>query len=162
MTPAIQQVKKSKIVFALHEYDHDPRVREYGQEAVKKLGISPDRLFKTLVVSTDSRKLAVGVVPVSGQLDLKAIAKALGVKRAAMAEKKQVERSTGYITGAISPMGQKKQLPTIIDASALDLEIVFVSAGHRGLQISLSPGDLARLTKATFHGISNNNFHRHP
>jgi len=154
MTPAIKQVKKNKILFALHEYAHDPMVRAYGQEAVQKLGVAPDQLFKTLVVSTDSRGLAVGVVPVSGQLDLKAIAKALGVKRAAMAEKNQVERSTGYITGAISPMGQKKQLPTIIDASALDLEIVFVSAGRRGLQISLSSRDLARLTKATFHGIS--------
>ena len=154
MTPAIQQVKKNRIPFALHEYDHDPNLRAYGEEAAKKLGVAPEQLFKTLVVSTDSCGLAVGVVPVSGQLDLKAIAKALGAKKVAMAEKKQAERSTGYITGGISPMGQKKGLPTIIDASALDLDIIFVSAGRRGLQISLSPRDLARLTRATFHGIS--------
>jgi Cys-tRNA(Pro)/Cys-tRNA(Cys) deacylase len=153
MTPAIQQVKKSKIPFALHEYDHDPNVRAYGEEAAEKLGVAP-QLFKTLVVSTDSKGLAVGVVPVSGRLDLKAMAKALGVKKTIMAEEKQVERSTGYITGGVSPMGQKKQLPTVIDASALDLDIVFVSAGRRGLQISLSPGDLAGLTRAIFHGIS--------
>jgi Cys-tRNA(Pro)/Cys-tRNA(Cys) deacylase len=154
MTPAIQQVKKNRVPFVLHEYDHDPNVRAYGEEAAQKLGIAPGQLFKTLVVSTDSCGLAVGVVPVSGQLDLKAIAKALGAKKAVMAEKKQVERSTGYITGGISPVGQKKQLPTIIDASALDLDKVFVSAGRRGLQISLSPKDLAGLTRATFHGIS--------
>jgi Cys-tRNA(Pro)/Cys-tRNA(Cys) deacylase len=154
MTPAIQQVKKNKISFILHEYDHDPGIRAYGQEAVEKLGIAPVQLFKTLVVLTDNRDLAVGVVPVSGKLDMKAIAKSLGVKKAAMAEKHQAERSTGYITGGMSPLGQKKQLPTIIDASALDLDRIFVSAGRRGLQISLSPKDLASLTQALFYGIS--------
>ncbi len=154
MTPAIQEMKKNRIPFTLHEYDHDPKVRAYGEEASEKLGVVPDQLFKTLVVSTDNRGLAVGVVPVSGQLDLKAIAKALKAKKAAMAEKKQVERSTGYISGGISPMGQKKQLPTIIDASALDLDIIFVSAGRRGLQVSLSPRDLAHLTRAIFHPVS--------
>ncbi len=154
MTPAIQKMKKNKIPFTLHEYDHDPIVRAYGEEAARKLGIAPNQLFKTLVVSTDNRGLAVGVVPVSGQLDLKAIAKALKAKKVAMAEKKQVERSTGYISGGISPIGQKKQLPTIIDASALDLDIIFVSAGRRGLQVSLSPRDIADLTRAIFHPIS--------
>jgi Cys-tRNA(Pro)/Cys-tRNA(Cys) deacylase len=149
MTPAIQRLKKSKIPFVLHEYEHDPAIRAYGEEAVQKLGVAPGQLFKTLVVSTDG-SLAVGVVPVSGQLDLKAMAKALGRKKAAMAEKKQVERSTGYLTGGVSPLGQKKQLPTIIDASALDFDTIFVSAGCRGLQISLSPGDLAGLTRAIF------------
>ncbi len=153
MTPAIQQVKKNKIPFVLHEYDHDPSVRAYGEEAVQKLGIAPGHLFKTLVVSMGSKGLAVGVVPVSGQLDLKAIAKALGAKKVSMADKHQAERSTGYITGGMSPLGQKKQLPTIIDASAVDLEHIFVSAGRRGLQICLSPQDLARLTRATFRGI---------
>lgn len=154
MTPAIQQVKKNKIPFVLHGYDHDPSVRAYGEEAVQKLGVAPGHLFKTLVVSMDSKGLAVGVVPVSGQLDLKAIAKALGAKKVAMADKHQAERSTGYITGGMSPLGQKKQLPTIIDASAVDLERIFVSAGRRGLQICLSPQDLVRLTRAIFHGIS--------
>lgn len=154
MTPAIQQVKKNKIPFGLHEYDHDPGIQAYGQEAAQKLGIAPGHLFKTLVVLTNNRGLAVGVVPVSGKLDMKAIAKALGAKKAAMADKHQAERSTGYITGGMSPLGQKKQLPTIIDASALDLDRVFVSAGRRGLQISISPKDLASLTQALFYGIS--------
>jgi len=154
MTPAIQQAKKNKIFFVLHEYDHDPNIRAYGQEAAEKLGVDPAHLFKTLVVLTDKRELAVGVVPVSGNLDLKAIAKALGVKKAEMADRHQAQRSTGYITGGISPLGQKKQLPTIIDGSALNLDLIFVSAGRRGLQICLSPQDLASLTKASFHGIS--------
>ena len=154
MTPAVALAKKTGIQFTLHEYDHDPTIRSYGQEAAQKLGVAPGQLFKTLVISTDSSGLAVGVVPVSSQLDLKAIAKAFGVKKTTMAEKVLVERATGYITGGVSPMGQKKQLPTIIDASALDFDIVFVSAGRRGLQISLSPGDLASLTRAEFHRIS--------
>ncbi len=154
MTPAIKLVKKARVPFVLHEYAHDPNIGAYGEEAAQKLGIASDQLFKTLVVSTDNRGMAVGVVPVSGKMDLKVIAKVMGVKKVEMAEKKQVERSTGYITGGISPLGQKKGLPTIIDASALDFDIIFVSAGRRGLQISLSPRDLARLTRATFNGIS--------
>lgn len=154
MTPAIQLVKKNKIPFVLHEYDHDPSVRGYGEEAARKLKVAPGQLFKTLVVSMGSNGLAVGMVPVSGQLDFKAIANALGAKKVTLADKHQAERSTGYITGGISPLGHKKQLPTIIDASALTLERVFVSAGRRGLQISLSPRHLAHLTRAIFHGIS--------
>lgn len=154
MTPAIQTLEKNKIPFVLHEYDHDPTIRAYGEEAAQKLGVAQEQLFKTLVVSTDG-SLAVGVVPVSGQLNLKAMAKALGTKKAEMAEKKQVERSTGYLTGGVSPLGQKKRLPTLIDASALDFDTIFVSAGRRGLQISLSPRDLAGLTRATFLQISN-------
>ncbi|MBA3012219.1 MAG: Cys-tRNA(Pro) deacylase [Proteobacteria bacterium] len=154
MTPAVDMMEKAGIPFTLHEYDHDTKVRAYGQEAARKLGIGPDRIFKTLVVSTDNKGLAVGVVPVSGQLDLKGLAKALGKKKTAMAEKKQMERSTGYLAGGISPLGQKKQLPTIIDVSALAYDTIFVSAGRRGLQICLSPRDLARLTQAIFYGIS--------
>jgi Cys-tRNA(Pro)/Cys-tRNA(Cys) deacylase len=154
MTPAIYKAKASKISFTLHEYDHDPKVRGYGEEAAKKLGLAMEQIFKTLVVSTGDSKLAVGLVPVSRQLDLKALAKALGVKKTAMAEKNQVERSTGYITGGVSPLGQKKQLPTIIDASALDFDTIFVSAGRRGLQICLAPDDLAGLIQAKFHGIA--------
>jgi len=154
MTPAVHALEKSKIPFVLHEYDHDPTLRAYGEEAAQKLGVASEQLFKTLVVSTDGSGLAVGVVPVSGQLNLKAMAKALGTKKAEMAEKKLVERSTGYLTGGVSPLGQKKQLPTLIDASALDFDTIFVSAGRRGLQVSLSPRDLASLTRARFHPIS--------
>lgn len=154
MTPAVQILEKSKIPFVLHEYDHDPTIRVYGEEAAQKLGVAFEQLFKTLVVSADGSGLAVGVVPVSGQLNLKAMAKALGTKKAEMAEKKQVERSTGYLAGGVSPLGQKKQLPTLIDASALDFDAIFVSAGRRGLQISISPRDLARLTRAIFYPIA--------
>ena len=150
MTPAIQQVKKNKIPFVLHEYDHDPNVRSYGEEAVQKLGIAPGHLFKTLVVSMDSKGLAVGVVPVSRQLDLKAIAKALGAKKVAMADKHQAERSTGYITGGMSPLGQKKMLPTFIDSSAACFPTIYVSAGRRGIEIELRSEDLLELTPVLF------------
>lgn len=154
MTPAVAQAKKAKINFSLHEYDHDPSVRAFGREAAEKLGIPETRLFKTLVVSIGPKDLAVAVVPVSGQLNLKAFAKAAGVKKAAMADKTLVERTTGYLTGGVSPMGQKKHLPTIIDASAREFENIHVSAGRRGLQICLSPDDLARLTRAGFESIT--------
>ncbi|WDP89156.1 MAG: Cys-tRNA(Pro) deacylase [Desulfobacter sp.] len=154
MTPAVATAKKAKIKFSLHEYDHDPAVRSYGMEAAQKLGVAPDHLFKTLVVSLGGRDLAVAVVPVACHLDLKAFAKALGVKKTAMADKKVVEKTTGYLTGGVSPMGQKKALPTLIDYSARDLAQVYVSAGRRGLQICLSPGDLARLARAEFAPIA--------
>jgi len=154
MTPAINQVKKAKIEFCLHEYDHDPNVRAFGKEASEKLGIPADQIFKTLVVSAETQGLAIAVVPVSGHLDLKTFANVIGAKKAEMAEKKQVIRSTGYVTGGVSPIGQKKQLPTIIDTSALNFNTIFVSAGRRGLQIALSPENLAVLTNAVFHGIS--------
>ncbi len=154
MTPAIAKAKKAKISFTLHEYDHDPAVRAYGKEAAEKLGVPEDQLFKTLVVSTGPRDLAVAVVPVAGQLDLKAFAKAMGVKKIAMADKALVERTTGYLTGGVSPIGQKKSLPTIIDASAEKFDTIHVSAGRRGLQICLAPVDLAGLTRARFESIS--------
>ncbi len=154
MTPATAKAKKAKISFTLHEYDHDPSVRAYGREAAEKLGVPEDQLFKTLVVSTGPRDLAVAVVPVSGQLDLKAFAKAMGVKKVAMADKALVERTTGYLTGGVSPIGQKKSLPTTIDASARKFDTIHVSAGRRGLQICLSPEDLAGLTRARFEPIA--------
>ena len=154
MTPAVAKAKKAKIDFSLHEYDHDPAVRAYGLEAAEKLGVDAARLFKTLVVDVQGRGLAVAVVPVSGKLDLKAFAKALGGKKTAMADKAVVERTTGYLTGGVSPIGQKKALPTVIDASALGFDHIYVSAGRRGLQISLAPDDLAGLTRAGFHAIS--------
>ena len=154
MTPAIAIARKAKIEFSIHEYDHDPDVRAFGREAAEKLGVPEDQLFKTLVVSFGARDLAVAVVPVSGQLDLKAIAKALGVKKTAMADKKLVERTTGYLTGGVSPLGQKKKLPTILDISARSFTAIYVSAGRRGLQICLSPDDLASLTRARFEPVA--------
>lgn len=154
MTPAVAQAKKAKIKFTLHEYDHDPRIRAYGREAAEKLGIAPDRLFKTLVVDVGAKDLAVAVVPVAGHLDLKSLARALGVKKAVMADKKVVEKATGYLTGGVSPLGQKKRFPVLIDSSARDLDNIWVSAGRRGLQICLSPFDLAGLTRASFHCLS--------
>ena len=153
MTPAVAKVKKAKIPYSLHEYAHDPSVRAFGREAAEKLGVPEERLFKTLVVATGPKDLAVAVVPVSGQLDLKSFAKAFGVKKAAMADKAVVERTTGYLTGGVSPIGQKKSLPTIIDDSAHAFDTIYVSAGKRGLQICLAPEDLAALVRGRFEGI---------
>ncbi|HCY83651.1 MAG TPA: Cys-tRNA(Pro) deacylase [Desulfobacteraceae bacterium] len=153
MTPAVAKAKKAKIPYTLHEYDHDPSVRAFGREAAEKLGMPEERLFKTLVVATGPKDLAVAVVPVSGQLDLKAFAKAVGVKKTAMADKTIVERTTGYLTGGVSPIGQKKGLPTVIDDSANAFDTIYVSAGKRGLQICLAPKDLAALTRGRFAAI---------
>lgn len=154
MTPAVDILKKFGIAFTLHHYEHDPQSRSYGEEAALKLNVSNARLFKTLMVSLDNNELAVSVVPVSGQLNLKACAKSMGSKKVSMADPKKAERSTGYVVGGISPLGQKKQLRTVIDNSALDFETIYVSAGKRGLQIELSARDLAHLTKAIFAHIA--------
>ena len=154
MTPAVARAKKAKINYTLHAYDHDPGVRAFGKEAAEKLGVSQECLFKTLVISTGPKTLAVAVVPVSGQLDLKAFAKAVGAKKTAMADKAVVERTTGYLTGGVSPIGQKRSLPTMIDDSARKFDIIYVSAGRRGLQICLSPDDLSALTRGQFAPIS--------
>jgi Cys-tRNA(Pro)/Cys-tRNA(Cys) deacylase len=153
MTPAINAAKKAGIHFRVQEYEHSPTVESFGLEAAEKLGLSPDQVFKTLVV-TDGKKLYVGVLPVSNQLNLKLMAKALGKKRITMADKQQVAVSTGYVLGGVSPIGQKKSLPTIIDSSAQTLASINVSAGRRGLEIELSAWDLQRLTSATFADIS--------
>jgi Cys-tRNA(Pro)/Cys-tRNA(Cys) deacylase len=150
MTPAINTAKKAKIAFRTHEYEHDPASPFYGEEAAAKLGLDSSRIFKTLVVATHTKALAVGIVPVSQQLDLKRMAKALGIKKAVMADKADVQRTTGYVLGGVSPLGQKKRLTTVIDASAERFDTIFVSAGRRGLQIELSPQDLGRLTKGQF------------
>lgn len=152
MTPAIRLVKKSAISFKVHEYEHDPASHSYGEEAAKALGLEPEQVFKTLLVSLTGHKgtLAVAVLPVSHQLSLKAIAKALGAKKAEMAEPKLAEKTTGYIVGGISPLGQKKRLPTVIDQSAERFSTINVSAGKRGLELELDPADLAQLTQATF------------
>jgi Cys-tRNA(Pro)/Cys-tRNA(Cys) deacylase len=154
MTPAINCLKKSNISHQVHQYDHDPNSKAYGEEAAEKLKVSFDRIFKTLVILMDNKTLSVAMVPVSKQLDLKAVATALGSKKTAMADKKAVERSTGYVLGGVSPIGQKKRLKTMMDRSALNFNTVFVSAGRRGLQIELSPKDLALQTHAIYGDIS--------
>ncbi|MCK2220875.1 Cys-tRNA(Pro) deacylase [Actinomadura sp. ATCC 31491] len=138
---------KAKADFTLHPYDHDPAAQAYGEEAADALGVPYERIFKTLVAEVESG-LAVAVVPVAGKLDLKAFAGALGGKRAAMADAAKVERVTGYVVGGISPLGQRKQLPTVVDSSALEFETIYFSAGRRGLQIETAPGNLIALTRA--------------
>ncbi|MEW8027186.1 MAG: Cys-tRNA(Pro) deacylase [Candidatus Thiodiazotropha sp.] len=154
MTPAVNAVKKAGIRFQTHAYEHDSAHPSYGMEAAEKLAIPPERVFKTLVVRLDGRELAVAVVPVSSQLDLKAFAKAVSVKKVAMADAKQVERSTGYVVGGVSPLGQKRRLLTLIDRSAVDFSTLFVSAGRRGLEIELAPDDLLRLLDAQYTAIA--------
>jgi len=146
MTPAINLAKKQKIAHQVHEYTHDEAAESYGLEAAEKLGIPAERVFKTLVVMLDSKELAVGVLPVSAMLSMKLIAKALGAKKAVMADKLDVARSTGYVLGGVSPLGQKKRLKTAIDSSAKNHSTIYVSAGRRGLEIELSPDDLVKLT----------------
>lgn len=141
------------IAHRVHAYPHDPRSGSYGAEAVAALGIPAVACFKTLVADIDGT-LAVAVVPVSGSLDLKALAAATGGKRAAMAEPVMAERTTGYVRGGISPLGQRKRLPTVVDSSALDLPAMYVSAGRRGLELELAPADLIRLTDATVAPIA--------
>jgi Cys-tRNA(Pro)/Cys-tRNA(Cys) deacylase len=155
MTPAILAARKAKIAHQVHEYTHDPTSESYGAEAAEKLGLAEDRVFKTLVVSVGTGELVVGVVPVSSMLNLKALAKILGAKKAAMAKPADVERVTGYVLGGVSPLGQKKRLKTIIDASARTFPTIYVSAGRRGLQIELDPEDLTRLTGGRFAEIGN-------
>ena len=154
MTPAIKLLKKNSINHAVHEYEHDASAESFGLEAAEKLGVAPERVFKTLVVKLDSQDLAVGIVPVALMLNMKRMAKATGAKKAAMATPQDVQRSTGYVLGGVSPLGQKKRLKTIIDSSAEPFETVFVSAGRRGMDVELDPGDLQRLLNARFAGIS--------
>lgn len=148
MTPAISAVQQAGVPYALHEYEHDPGAQSFGDEAVERLGWEPARVFKTLVVSVDG-DLQVACVPVSAQLDLKALG-----KRAQLADKEHASRSTGYVTGGTSPLGQRKRLPTHVDSSALDHETVLVNGGRRGLQLELDPNDLVRLTGARVHPIA--------
>lgn len=150
MTPAIDAAKKAGVAFATHAYTHDDGAASYGLEAAEKLGVAPEAIFKTLVVMLDGKRLAVGIVPVTAQLGLKHIARAARAKKAAMAAPAEVERATGYVLGGVSPLGQKKRLPTFIDTSAEALEQIYVSAGKRGLEIELAPADLAALAQAEF------------
>jgi Cys-tRNA(Pro)/Cys-tRNA(Cys) deacylase len=147
-TPATIALTRAGVAHTLHPYTHDPAASSYGEEAASALGVSTARVFKTLLADVDGR-LVVAVVPVSGSLDLKALAEAVGGKRAAMADVALAERTTGYVAGGISPLGQRKKLPTVVDASALELPTIFVSGGRRGLDVELSPSDLLSLTSAT-------------
>lgn len=146
-TPATAALTAAGVPFVLHPYTHDPSAASYGVEAAEALGIDPSRVFKTLMVDVEGR-LAVGIVPVSGTLDLKAMAMALGAKKAAMADPAAAQRRTGYVLGGISPLGQRQPSPTVLDSSALGLETLLVSGGRRGLNIELAPADLVRLTDA--------------
>jgi Cys-tRNA(Pro)/Cys-tRNA(Cys) deacylase len=152
-TPATAALTAAGVPFVLHPYTHDPSAASYGAEAAEVLGIDPDRVFKTLMVEVEG-KLAVGIVPVSGTLDLKAFAAALGSKKAAMADPAAAQRRTGYVLGGISPLGQRLPSPAVLDSSALTLETLLVSGGRRGLDIELAPTDLVRLTDAVTAPIS--------
>lgn len=150
-TPAIAALVAANVAHEVFSYEHDPRADSYGAEAVAELaatvGVSPEQIFKTLVVALP-KGLAVAVLPVPAKLSLKAAAAALGVPKVTMAEVAAAERSSGYVAGGISPLGQRKPLPTVVDASALDWDRVLCSAGKRGLEIALAPADLVRLTNA--------------
>jgi len=152
-TPATALLAKQKVTHRVHAYSHDPRAASYGAEVAAALGVPPERCFKTLVADVDGA-LAVAVVPVTGSLDLKALAGALGGKRAVMADPTLAERTTGYVRGGISPLGQRKRLPTVVDESARAQATVYVSAGRRGLQVELAPDDLVRITGAVVAPIA--------
>lgn len=152
-TPATTALTRLGLAFRVHPYDHDPAAASYGLEAAAALAVPPAQVFKTLLVEGD-QGLAVGVVPVDRQLDLKAVAVALGVKKVAMAQPADAERSSGMVVGGISPIGQKRQLPTVVDASALDFDTVYVSGGRRGLDLSLRPTDLVTATDARVASIA--------
>jgi Cys-tRNA(Pro)/Cys-tRNA(Cys) deacylase len=152
-TPATVAATRAGVAFTLHPYETAGGEESYGEAAADALGVPHDRLFKTLVAEVDG-DLTVAVVPVSATLDLKALALAVGGKRAAMADPVQAERVTGYVRGGISPLGQRKSLPTVVDASASGFPTIYVSAGRRGLQVELAPADLIRLTGAATAGIA--------
>jgi len=154
MTPAIKRLNKSRIQHQIHSYKHDDNNPAYGLEAADKLGLDPAQVFKTLIVTIDQKRLAVAIVPVTCLLDLKQMARALKGKKAAMAEAADAERATGYVVGGISPVGQKKRLPTVIDNSAKQFSRIFVSAGRRGLEIELSSDDLCQIAGAIYFDIA--------
>jgi len=153
MTPAIRLLKKQKISYKVHQYEHENSSLSFGEEAAQKLDTVTKQIFKTLVVKTSDDDFAVGVICVSSKLSLKAMAKVLGVKKVAMADAKDVEKITGYILGGVSPLGQKKRLKTILDTSSKDFDTIFVSGGKRGLDIELSVNDLQKLLDAKFEEI---------
>ena len=154
MTPAIDKAKQLHLAFNIHQYLHNNKASSYGQEAADKLGIEHDRVFKTLVVSNSDGEMAVAVIPVSSVLNMKLVAKAIGWKKVTMADKLAVTRSTGYVLGGVSPLGQKRILKTLIDTSSLQFSTIFVSAGKRGLEIELAALELAKAINAKFDNIT--------
>lgn len=152
-TPATTLLTRQKVTHRVHPYEVDAETPNYGAAVAQTLGVAQERVFKTLVTEVDGT-LVVAVVPVSGDVDLKALAGAVGGKRANMADRQLAERTTGYVRGGISPLGQRKPLPTVLDSSAGTYETIYVSAGRRGLQVELAPSDLVRLTEATLARIS--------
>lgn len=155
MTPAINCLTRAKIKFDIHTYQHDEAVKSYGLEAAEKLNLDVNSVFKTLVVQIDNQGLAVAIIPVHLKLNLKALAKVFAAKKVAMAQAQDVLRSTGYVLGGVSPLGQKKKLPTVLDTRAVNQPEIYVSGGKRGLDISLSVKDLIELTKAKTADIAN-------
>ncbi len=156
-TPAVRALTAAGVDFTEHPYEHDPAAPSYGLEAAEAIGVAPERVYKTLLAQTDlpaNHGLVVGIVPVTGQLDLKAIAAAVGAKKASMADPALAERTTGYVVGGISPIGQKRALTTVLDASALSHPTVFISGGRRGLDLELPPSDLVALTSAAVADIA--------
>jgi Cys-tRNA(Pro)/Cys-tRNA(Cys) deacylase len=152
-TPALQVLERAGVPHTVRPYEHDAGAESFGLEAAEVLGVDPDRVFKTLVAEADGA-LVVGIVPVSGWLDLKALARAVGSRRAAMADPAVAERVTGYVVGGISPLGQRRPLPTVVDESALGHRTILVSAGRRGLDVELAAADLVALTSATTSPIA--------
>lgn len=150
MTPAIALLEKQKIKFEILSYEHDANYGHYGLEAVEKLNLNSEQVFKTLVLETHEGELIVAITPVSQQVNLKQLAKVAKTKKMALAAPQKVNASTGYILGGVSPIGQKKRLKTYIHSSASEFEIIYVSAGKRGLELKLAIDDIAELTKATF------------
>jgi len=154
MTPAIDFLTKQKVAFTVLQYQHDSSNQAFGLEAVEKLNLNAEHVFKTLVICDETSTLAVAIVPVNKMLNLKAAAKALKVKKIVMADAKRVTAVTGYVLGGVSPLGQKKKLVTLIDSSAQNFNKVYISGGKRGLEIALSPQDLCLLCKASFVTMS--------
>jgi Cys-tRNA(Pro)/Cys-tRNA(Cys) deacylase len=149
MTPAIRALQQAKARYKLHEYEHDPAAPSFSLECAAVLGVEPARVFKTLVAKVDGGNLVMGIVPASAHLDLKALAAAVGSKRAEMADPQAAQRATGYVLGGISPLGCRRKLATVLDRSAMEHATILVSAGRRGLQIEIAPGELLRLAGTT-------------